>query len=219
MKKKLTPMLVIKSFLALLLTGFTITQIFISCNGNDNRTTETATAGFTTDIYDSLYYPVYILDAATIMANQELRSNPGTDRSLILKLKFNGISHDTLDIGLIGYPSSNHASHGQGTDTVLIRNLDTAYRKLPKNLIWGNIYVFWNAIKGEILETSGAYPRALKADFSYLKFIPVNHVAGMPWDPYLSYNIEAYNTSGNKIILPGAGSDDSHPSPPAPPAD
>jgi len=213
--------IIIGSFLALLLTGFIITQVFISCNGNDNNTERepTTTAGFTTDVYDSLYYPVYILDAATIMANPALRTNPGTDKSLILKLKFNGVSHDTLNLGLIGYPSMNHTNHGQGTDTVLIRPIDTAYRKLPKSLILGNIYVFWNAIKGEILETTGMYPRPLKADFAYLKFIPVNHVIGMPWDPYLSYNIEAYLTNGNKIILPGAGSDDSHPSPPAPPAD
>ena len=211
--------IIISSFLALLLSGFIITQIFISCNDQPSTTTETTTAKFTTDIYDSLYYPVYILDAATIMANPELRSNPGTDKSLILKLKFNGLSHDTLDLGLIGYPSSNHADHGQGSDTVLLTRQDTEYQKLPKQLIWGNIYVFWNAIKDQILEPSGAFPRNLIANFSYLKFIPVNHVSGMPWDPYLSYRIEAYKTDGSKIILPGAGSDDSHPSPPAPPSD
>jgi len=140
----------------LLITGFIITQIFIACNNNTNDPVASTTARFTTDIYDSLYYPVYILDAATIMANPELRSNPGTDKSLILKLKFNGISHDTLDIGLIGYPSRNHANHGQGSDTVLLTRQNTGYIKLPKQLIWGNGYVFWNAIQDKILETSGA---------------------------------------------------------------
>jgi hypothetical protein len=211
--------IIIGSFLALLLTGFIITQVFISC-GNDNNTEResTITASFTTDIYDSLYYPVYILDRATLTRETELRAASNSDKSLILKLKFNGVSHDTLNLGLIGYPSKNHANHGQGSDTVLIRPIDTAYRRLPKTLILGNIYVYWNAIKDTILETGGN-PRNIKADFSYLKFIPVNHVAGMPWDPYLSYKIEAYLTNGNKITFPGAGSDDSHPSPPAPPAD
>lgn len=209
--------IIVGSFLALLLTGFIITQIFISCS--NNNTVASTTVSFTTDAYDSLYYPVYKLDAATIMANPELRSNSGTDKSLILKLKFNGISHDTLNIGLIGYPSRNHAGHGQGSDTVLLTRNNTGYQKLPKDLIWGNIYVFWNAIKDIILEPAGPYPRNLLADFSYLKFTPVNHVPGMTWDPYLSYKIEVYKTDGTKIIIGGAGGDQSHPSPPAPPAD
>jgi hypothetical protein len=193
--------------------------LFNSCANKEKTSGDTSTL---VDPFkqDSLKYNGFILDTNDLKADPRfLKEVPmGTYQynRLITEFKIKSLSNDTMNMELAIYPGKRVGdTHGQNENPTYPKILDTCYRKLPSKLFLGNNYFNWDDIRNECYDMA---THKFKANFVYLKFIPVDRTTGYPGrDGHLHYRVEGRSATDKLFPPAGSGGLDSKPSPPAPP--